>query len=263
MIPAIILARGGSKRLLRKNILPFCGHPLVAWSIVQAKNCKYIDDVWVTTDDDEIAEIGEHYRARIIRRPDWPDADEISAARPTIHAINEIRHYYDFDIHVPILPTDPVWHPQDFDRFFERFYEIAEEYPLAERVIPLCKPREVLIYRILYHDSALPVLATKDYEYLTMGPSRPIEKTRVWYNTYTKGIKAKDCIDTDTIKDFDQHRGFMKQPQYYCIVNWYQAISIDDLETFEFAETLMEKYVLQGKGIEIYEEYAKKGRGAI
>jgi pseudaminic acid cytidylyltransferase len=54
---AIIPARGGSKRLPRKNIRMFCGKPLVAWSIIQALNSYFIDDVYVSTDDQEIAEI--------------------------------------------------------------------------------------------------------------------------------------------------------------------------------------------------------------
>ena len=126
-IPAIIPARCGSKRLLRKNILPFCGHPLIAWAIMRAKYCKYVDDVWLTTDDDEIAEIGEKYGARIIRRPDWPEPDKLSAFMPTVHAIEQIRHHYDFDIHTIPLPTDPVFHPWDYDRLFERYFEIEKK----------------------------------------------------------------------------------------------------------------------------------------
>ena len=61
-IVAIIPARGGSKRLPRKNIKPLGGKPLIAYTIEHALNSKYLDRVIVSTDDDEIAE-----RARIIR----------------------------------------------------------------------------------------------------------------------------------------------------------------------------------------------------
>ena len=54
---AIIPARGGSKRLPRKNILPLGGKPLIGWSIEAAKQSKYIDEVFVSTDDQEIADI--------------------------------------------------------------------------------------------------------------------------------------------------------------------------------------------------------------
>ena len=51
---AIIPARGGSKRLPRKNILDLGGKPLIAWTIEAAKNCDYVDRVVVSTEDDEI-----------------------------------------------------------------------------------------------------------------------------------------------------------------------------------------------------------------
>ena len=69
MIPAIIPARGGSKGIPRKNIVDFCGRPLIAWSIEQALNSKYIDKVYVSTDDDEIADISKEYGAELIKRP--------------------------------------------------------------------------------------------------------------------------------------------------------------------------------------------------
>jgi len=53
MTVAIIAARKGSKRLKNKNIKPFCGVPLVVWSIVQAQCSKLIDRVYLSTDGDE------------------------------------------------------------------------------------------------------------------------------------------------------------------------------------------------------------------
>ena len=53
-IACIIPARGGSKRVPRKNVMEFCGKPLIAWSIEQAKASQYIKDVYVSSDDDEI-----------------------------------------------------------------------------------------------------------------------------------------------------------------------------------------------------------------
>ena len=50
----LIPARGGSKRLKRKNIYPVFGKPMIFWSINAAKNSKYIKNVWVTTEDKEI-----------------------------------------------------------------------------------------------------------------------------------------------------------------------------------------------------------------
>ena len=54
---ATICARGGSKGLPRKNVLPFAGKPLIAHTIEQALGCPMIEGVFVSTDDDEIAEV--------------------------------------------------------------------------------------------------------------------------------------------------------------------------------------------------------------
>ena len=67
---AIIPARGGSKRLPRKNVLDLNGKPLIAYSIEAGLNSKYIDKVIVTSDDEEILIISKVYGANTIQRPD-------------------------------------------------------------------------------------------------------------------------------------------------------------------------------------------------
>jgi len=61
----LIPARGGSKRIPRKNIKKFCGMPLIYWSIKIAKSSELFDEIYVSTDDLEIAEIAEKYGAII------------------------------------------------------------------------------------------------------------------------------------------------------------------------------------------------------
>ena len=62
-IIAIIPARGGSKGLPRKNIKPVAGKPLIAYSIKAAKNCSLVSRVILSTDDEEIAQIGKEWGA--------------------------------------------------------------------------------------------------------------------------------------------------------------------------------------------------------
>ena len=64
-ILAIIPARGGSKRLPKKNIMELAGKPLIAWTIEAAFNSQYIDEVVVTTDDQAIIEVAERYGANV------------------------------------------------------------------------------------------------------------------------------------------------------------------------------------------------------
>lgn len=129
MTIAIITARGGSTRLPRKNVREFCGHPLVAWAIVQALSSHLIDNVYVSTDDDEIENISRAYGANIIRRPDWPDAHLCAANRPFIHAINELKKIYgdEFNEMVSILPTTPLVLPGEIDNGIRKYRAIGAD----------------------------------------------------------------------------------------------------------------------------------------
>jgi CMP-N-acetylneuraminic acid synthetase len=68
-IVAIIPARGGSKRVPKKNIRNFQGLPLIAWSIHAAQHCELVDELYVSTDDQEVAIIAEQYGAKVLWRP--------------------------------------------------------------------------------------------------------------------------------------------------------------------------------------------------
>ncbi|MEM7615665.1 MAG: pseudaminic acid cytidylyltransferase [Pseudomonadota bacterium] len=72
---AIIPARGGSKRIPRKNIRPFRGKPILAWSIEAALTCGLFEEVMVSTDDAEIAEVARAHGAKtpFLRRPETSD----------------------------------------------------------------------------------------------------------------------------------------------------------------------------------------------
>lgn len=85
---AIIPARGGSKRIPRKNIKPFAGKPMIGYAIEAALACGQLDRVIVSTDDDEIAETAEKYGAELPFRRPADLADDHTPTVPVIqHAI--------------------------------------------------------------------------------------------------------------------------------------------------------------------------------
>jgi len=97
---AIIPARGGSKRIPRKNIKEFFGKPLIAYSIQTALDSKLFDKVIVTTDDQEIMDIAKKYGAQAYKRPEHL-ADDYTATQPVIDDVlaslknnNEKYDYY-------------------------------------------------------------------------------------------------------------------------------------------------------------------------
>jgi CMP-N-acetylneuraminic acid synthetase len=84
---AIIPARGGSKRLHNKNILPLGGIPLIAHSILYAqKNSAFIDEIYVSTDDEAIKKIALAYGVKVIDRPDTISGD----LEPTVSAVKHV-----------------------------------------------------------------------------------------------------------------------------------------------------------------------------
>lgn len=109
---AIIPARGGSKRLPRKNVLELAGKPLIAWTIQAALQSKYIDKVLVTSDDDEILQVSKAFGASIITRP-MHLAQDISTSFDAIkHAIENTEKY---DYIILLQPTSPLRTSQHID----------------------------------------------------------------------------------------------------------------------------------------------------
>jgi pseudaminic acid cytidylyltransferase len=85
---AIIPARGGSKRVPRKNIKPFCGKPMIAWSIGAAKSSGLFDRIIVSTDDTEIAEVARQWGAEVpFMRPEELSNDHAGTTPVIAHAI--------------------------------------------------------------------------------------------------------------------------------------------------------------------------------
>jgi N-acylneuraminate cytidylyltransferase len=86
----IIPARGGSKGLPRKNVLPLCGRPLLAWNVLAAIEACGATNVFVTTDDNEIASIAKQYGAQIIQRPAELAVDSANSEAALLHALNQV-----------------------------------------------------------------------------------------------------------------------------------------------------------------------------
>ena len=84
---AIIPARGGSKRIPRKNIKEFCGKPMIAWSIEAAKTSGLFDRIIVSTDDTEIAEVAKQWGAEVpFLRPEELSNDYAGTTEVISHA---------------------------------------------------------------------------------------------------------------------------------------------------------------------------------
>lgn len=133
---AIILARGGSKELPRKNIRKLAGKPLIAYSIGQALESRYIGRVVVSTEDREIARVAARYQAEVIRRPDelaLDDTSSVDALRHTLDYLKEAEGYSP-DLVVLLQPTSPLRKVEDIDGAIDRLLEVG-----CDSVVSVCE----------------------------------------------------------------------------------------------------------------------------
>lgn len=113
---AVIPARGGSKRLPRKNVLDLSGKPLIGWTIEAALKSNYIDNVIVTSDDNEILTISKQYGVDTIKRPEVLANDTATTFDAIKHTIENSPQ---FDYIVLLQPTSPLRNKKHIDEAIE------------------------------------------------------------------------------------------------------------------------------------------------
>lgn len=119
---AVIPARGGSKRIPRKNIKEFYGKPLIAYSIQTAIESKLFDKIIVTTDDEEIADVAKTYGAEVpFIRPKALSDDFTGTADVVSHAIEWLKeHGETYDYICTIYATAPLLQSKYLVEGFEK-----------------------------------------------------------------------------------------------------------------------------------------------
>lgn len=123
-IVAVIIARGGSKSIPRKNVLSFKGKSLVAWPIDLAKSVSRIDRVIVSTEDDEIMEAAKKYGAEVpFKRPMELAQDETPTLPVLQHCIKylEEQENYKADTILLLYPTSPLLRKERLEEALDLF----------------------------------------------------------------------------------------------------------------------------------------------
>ena len=128
---AIIPARGGSKRLPRKNVLDLNGKPLIAYSIEAGLDSSYIDKVVVTSDDNEVLTISKKYGAVTINRPYELASDTATTFGAIKHTVDNCEKY---DYIVLLQPTSPLRNEKHIDEAVELL-----ESKKSNAVVSVCK----------------------------------------------------------------------------------------------------------------------------
>ena len=118
---AIILARGGSKGIPKKNIKNFCGKPLLVWTIEQCLKSKFINKVIVSSDDKKILNIANKNNAFAIKQPFSISKDNSSSESAWAYVLNYIEKEENFDFIITPQVTSPLRKKNDFDKAIKYF----------------------------------------------------------------------------------------------------------------------------------------------
>ena len=117
---AVIPARGGSKSIPHKNIIPLAGKPLIVWTIEAAKQVNEIDRIIVSTDDDEISKIAADSGAEVYTRPAYLAADDALVIDTLRNLIETLRYEGEgAEIMVLLEPTCPLRNSEDIVKCIE------------------------------------------------------------------------------------------------------------------------------------------------
>jgi len=106
-ILCVLQVRGGSKGVPRKNIRKVNGKPLMTWTIESAKKSNVFDSIWVSSDSDEILEVGRQEEVNTIKRPEELSGDEVLSVDSLHWAVGEIEKLkgitYDYVVELPVV----------------------------------------------------------------------------------------------------------------------------------------------------------------
>jgi len=140
---AIIPARGGSRGIPRKNLVPVCGKPLLAWSIEHALGASSVDAVYVSSDCDEILAVAQSFGARAIARPAELSGDGATSESAWLHAVDVIESQNGkVDLVVGMQATSPVRDAHDLDAAIEQFHRES-----LDSLVAACEVHDFFLWR--------------------------------------------------------------------------------------------------------------------
>lgn len=225
----IIPARGGSKRLKNKNIMPLLGKPLIGYTIEAAKISTLADKIVISTEDNEIAACAKRYGIQVINRPFEFSTDEAPiewALRHAVKYLNETEGYL-ADIVVWLQANVPIRKYDQIDMVIQKLIDTGSDSVLTVTAVtqrPEFMKKMVEKDRIIH--MAIPKETRRqDYNELLYVADGAVIAIRTDILMHTEGMTgAHIYLGTDI-------RGVIQEPQY--------AIEIDDQFDYDVAEGLL------------------------
>lgn len=237
-ILCLIPARGGSKGLPHKNILPLSDKPLISYAINTAKKINLIDKIIVSTDSSEIAEIAKSYGAEIpFLRPKELAQDSTTLYPVLIHAIKHFDEQgWKADVIISFQPTSPLTRVEDLENGIKKILETN-----CDSVSSVCKNEEFHPFRAIKveGDKILPLTEyTTRYEKLKFA-NRQNRPAAYGYNG-SFYIYRRDVILNWNGEDFAYGKD-----RRAVVMDRINSVNIDSILDFKLAELILKENFLR------------------
>ena len=225
-VVVIILARGGSKGIPGKNIIDFCGKPLILWTIEQFQRAKGVDSIWVSSDSEEILSISRSCEVETIKRPDDISSDAATSESGWLHALGIIESKVGkVDITIAPQVTSPLREPTDIERGLRDFQEQKCDSMFS------CSVAEDLFFWEKMPDGTLRSI---NYDYRNRSRRQDIPKQYIENGSFY-------LFKPEVLRQYNNRLGGkigMTQMEFW------KMFEIDSMEDLRMCEALMKAFLL-------------------
>lgn len=220
---AIIPARGGSKRIPKKNIINFYNKPMIAWTIQAAQNSKIFDRIFVSTDDIEIAETSQKFGIDLPFLRDNFSDDNSTVSQVIIYTLNQIKEKLNetYETVTLLMPNCPLRTFDDIKKTHENFDKQKNIFQLSCFKFGFMNPwwalklKNNLAPEYIFPEALKKRSQDLDELYCPTGA--------IWI------AKTNDLITQKT---------FYGNPTTFFPIDWKSAIDIDNYEDLEMAQAI-------------------------
>lgn len=220
-----IFARGGSKGLSKKNIKDLLGKPLIQYSIEVGRQVEDIQEIFLSTDCKEIAEVGRSLGCVIIERPSELAGDNSSEWHAWQHAVEYVKeHYGDFKCFVSLPATSPLKSAEDVSACIQKWN--SGNIDLCVTITASHSSPFFNMVKIDPTGFVSLVNGSEEVNVCRQHAPKVYDVTTVCYVTSPDNIKARSSV-------LDGNIGYVEVPKE-------RAVDIDDIHDFNFAKSLLE-----------------------
>ena len=229
---AIIPARGGSKRVPRKNIIDFFGKPLIAYTIEAALQSNLFDKVMVSTDDKEIASIAKKYGAAVPFLRDEHADDHSNVSDVIVHTLNRLEKELkeSYQVVCMLMPNCPIRSAEDIQEHYDLFQRNKRDFQISAFEYGWMNPW----WAHTMDDSGKAIPFFKE-----ASSKRSQDLDKLYCPT--------GAIWLASISGIQKSKTFYGPDFHFALLNWKSAVDIDDYNDLEMAKAI---YLIKTKLIE-------------